>query len=287
MNVYINTISQAIDYIEDHISEKLTLLELSNVFNISEYHFNRIFKTVIGQSLKQYILERKLAHAHRKLVHSKDAIIDIAYDYGFEYPEVFSRAYKKYYGMAPSDGRRIGLKVSSQDKAKVVERDLYNYSGGITVKGEFVNCQAIQLIGTSNNVNENNEDFDNQLKEEGANFLNKLSELEYSERFYTLVNCHDNQQGTYTLFHGIDASSRVSKYFHESRLVPQGWFAEFTYYGDMVEMKETFVNDLYRWLMVKEVNLLKAGIGMFNIYEKDYYNSKEVKIRIPIESNIG
>lgn len=283
MNVYINTISQTIDYIEDHISEKLTLLELSDVFNISEYHFNRIFKTVTGQSLKQYILQRKLFYAHKKLVHSKDAIIDIAYDYGFEYPEVFSRAYKKYYGMSPSSSRKIGMKVTSQDKAKVVERNLHNYGGGITVKGEFVNCQATQIIGTSINVNENDEDFNNQLMKAGLDFLNILSQFEYSGRFYTLVNCNENQQGTYSLYHGIDANSRLSKCFHESRVVPQGWFAEFTYYGDMVEMKETFVNDLYRWLMIKEVTLLNVGIGMFNIYEKDYYNTKEVKIRIPIE----
>lgn len=63
MNLYIEIINQTIDYIEENITNKLTLLEISKQFNISEYHFNRMFKTVVGKTLKQYILERKLANA--------------------------------------------------------------------------------------------------------------------------------------------------------------------------------------------------------------------------------
>lgn len=283
MNLYIQTISQTIDYIEEHIGEKLTLQELSNAFNISEYHFNRIFKTVVGKTLKQYILERKLTHAHKKLIHSKDAIIDIAYTYGFEYPEVFSRAYKKYYGMAPIDNRKNKFKHYPNEKAQIVERDLLNYGGGITVKGEFIHSEPIHIIGISAEVNENDKDFDHQLRLEGINFLNKLTQIAYNDQFYSIVNCHDDQQGIYTLFSGVNDNDDYINHFNESRVVPEGWYVVFTYYGDMVDMKETFVNDLYRWLMINEVKLLNNGIGMFNIYEKDYLDSKRIKIRIPID----
>ncbi len=57
MNSYVAAIADVIDYIEQRIADKLTLAELAARANISDFHFNRIFKTVVGITLKQYVLE--------------------------------------------------------------------------------------------------------------------------------------------------------------------------------------------------------------------------------------
>lgn len=283
MNLYIKTINETIDYIEEHITNKLTQIEISKQFSISQYHFNRMFKTVVGQTIKQYVLERKLSYAYQRIKYSKDTIIDIAYEYGFEYPEVFSRAFKKQYGITPIECRKLDYNEVVKNRIRVVERDLVNYGGGITIKGEFIKANPIEIIGISVEVNENDKDFEDKLRQEGEKFSTSLKKISHNDGFYTVVNCHNDDSGVYTLFHGIDYEKDTNRFFSQLRLIPQGWYVEFIYYGDIVEMKETFINDLYRWLMVKEVEISNNGIGMFNIYQHDYLERKAVKIRIPIQ----
>ncbi|PKM50988.1 MAG: hypothetical protein CVV02_08625 [Firmicutes bacterium HGW-Firmicutes-7] len=71
---------------------------------------------------------------------------NVAYDYGFEYPEVFSRAFKKHYGITPIESRKLNLNIDKENKARVVERDLFNYGGGIAVKGNFIKAKEIELM---------------------------------------------------------------------------------------------------------------------------------------------
>ena len=67
VNSYVELINTTIDYIEENIGERLTLGDISRQFCVSEFHFNRMFKTVDGKTLKQYILGRKLTKAFERL----------------------------------------------------------------------------------------------------------------------------------------------------------------------------------------------------------------------------
>jgi AraC family transcriptional regulator len=107
MNLYVSVISDTIEYIESSMSHKLTLADLSARVRISDFHFNRIFKTVTGMTLKQYILGRKLAKAAEQLKSTRRSVIDIALGLGFEYPEVFSRAFKNQLGVSPAAFRSL------------------------------------------------------------------------------------------------------------------------------------------------------------------------------------
>lgn len=86
MNLYVSVINEIIDYIEYNISESLQLTDLSTQAGISDFHFNRIFKTVTGITLKQYVLGRKLSKALEQLLSTDKSVIEIAMDVGFEYP---------------------------------------------------------------------------------------------------------------------------------------------------------------------------------------------------------
>jgi len=52
MNHYLNLINDIIGYIEGNISERMALEDISRQFCVSEFHFNRMFKTVVGKTLK-------------------------------------------------------------------------------------------------------------------------------------------------------------------------------------------------------------------------------------------
>jgi AraC family transcriptional regulator len=164
MNYYVNIINEVINYIEDNIHEKMSLEDISKHFSVSKFHFNRIFKTVAGITLKQYILGRKLTRARQYLTETDESIINTAYSYGFEYPEVFSRAFKKQFGVSPSLCRIENIDMNLVEKAKVVERDIVNYKGTLALNGTCVYMNELNLTGIYVEVDVNDE---NAIKDTG------------------------------------------------------------------------------------------------------------------------
>lgn len=287
MNYYVDIINKAIDYIEDNIGAPLSLEEVAGRFCISEFHFNRMFRTVAGRTLKQYILGRKLARAYERLIGTKEPVIDIAYDFGFEYPEVFSRAFKKQFGVSPNGCRSGGHGAELVAKAVVVERDIANYQGSLALKGRLECLQELQLEGIYTEVDTGADDFEAKLRETGAAFMDKASKADWlnRERLYATVSCHGEDNGEYTVFYGLERKRDNSSTPYSRRTVPAGWYAGFSYRGDMLDIRETFVDDLYRWIMVREIQLEPNGIGMLDIFEEDYYETGNVKIYVPVKGS--
>ncbi|MCL2164812.1 MAG: hypothetical protein FWH55_10590 [Oscillospiraceae bacterium] len=62
--------------------------------------------------------------------------------------------------------------------------------------------------------------------------------------------------------------------------MPTGWYAFFTYYGDMLNMRTTFEDDIYRWMIIKEIEPCPNGIGMIDVF--DINNPEEIRIMIPV-----
>lgn len=285
MNLYTSLINSTIEYIEENIHERLSLGDISQMFCVSEFHFNRMFKTVIGKTLKQYILGRKLTLAYYRLNSYDDSIIDIAYDFGFRYPEVFSRAFKKQFGIPPSACRDQEINTNLVEKAIVVERDIMNYKGVLTLKGVFEYLNNLYLEGTYIEVDLNSDGFEMLMKSTGAAFLSESKEVSYleHERFYTVVNCHGDYNDKYTIFYGKETHLYSDESKFQSHLVPEGWYVKFSYDGNMFDIRERFTDDLYKWVMAKEIELNPNGVGMVNIYGKDYLDTGNVQILVPIK----
>lgn len=103
---YERQISKVIDYIGQHLDDKLTLSQLSGIACFSKYHFHRLFTAYTGLSLQQYIRWLRLKRAaHQLIVENDKSIIDIAINAGFESHEAFTRAFKHSCGITPSDFR--------------------------------------------------------------------------------------------------------------------------------------------------------------------------------------
>lgn len=282
MNPYVEKINEVVNYIEDHIAAKLTLESLSYQFAFSEYHFSRLFKIFVGKSMKQYILGRKLSHACELLRNSSKSVIDISYDLGFEYPEVFSRAFKSHYGISPTDYRRMFPDLQLQPKASIIERSVLNYKGKLTLNAEYLNIDNLSLYGRSVQVYEQDPQFSEILNTACVRFLKGAQDSTWlnQDNLYAVVNCHGEDNGLYTVFHGMRPLPEAVKGELEVRRIPSGWYACFSYYGDMLELVSTFIEDMYRWIMIKEIELCSNGIGMINIF--DSQDTKKVRILIPI-----
>ncbi|HCX60938.1 AraC family transcriptional regulator [Sedimentibacter sp.] len=98
---YREEIEKSIEFIENHIKEDITVVEIASHAGYSLYHFCRVFSLCKGVSVMEYVRDRRLSLAATELFNGRK-IIDIALDYGFETPSGFAKAFRKACGYSPT-----------------------------------------------------------------------------------------------------------------------------------------------------------------------------------------
>ncbi len=115
---WIEGIQKAIDYIEENITEKTNYEEIAKRAYSSSFHFQRVFGLMCGITVGEYIRRRKLTLAGKDLLNKKMKVIDVAFKYGYETPESFSRAFFKFHGIMPSQVKQ-GCSLKSFSRLSV------------------------------------------------------------------------------------------------------------------------------------------------------------------------
>ena len=95
------SIEQVIDYIENHLSEKIDLETVSTTVNYSKYHLHRMFTETVGLTIHDYVQRRQLTEAAKLLVFSDKPIIEIAFICGYESQQSFTTAFTAMYKTSP------------------------------------------------------------------------------------------------------------------------------------------------------------------------------------------
>ncbi len=104
---YQHRFHKALDYIESHLEEKLSLAQLSRVAHLSKYHFHRQFAALFGLNIFMYIKLSRVKRASYQLAFRHEIkVIDIALANGYQSSEAFSRAFKVAVGQSPSNFRK-------------------------------------------------------------------------------------------------------------------------------------------------------------------------------------
>jgi AraC family transcriptional regulator len=94
-------------HIQQHLDEPLPLDELAGIACFSAYHFHRVFKGMVGESVKEYVRRLRLERAAGQLKRGSPSILDIALQAGYESHEAFTRSFKTAFGAAPSQFRSV------------------------------------------------------------------------------------------------------------------------------------------------------------------------------------
>jgi AraC family transcriptional regulator len=92
---------QAITYINDNLSEDLSLAAIASSVGMSFSYFSKLFKGSTGVTVHQYVLQRRMENAKRLLARSNLSIIEIVYQVGFRTQNHFHNLFRKYTGMTP------------------------------------------------------------------------------------------------------------------------------------------------------------------------------------------
>ena len=115
------------NYIENNLTEDLSLEKLASVAAVSPFHFHRIFREIIGETTLEFVQRKRIERiASRLLKVPNSSIKDLSMHYGFDNPVSFSRTFKKFYGVsaaslrkaAPEKAQRLILQDSKIGKAQ-------------------------------------------------------------------------------------------------------------------------------------------------------------------------
>ncbi|AVK97752.1 AraC family transcriptional regulator [Lysinibacillus sphaericus] len=172
---WIESIQKAINYIEEHLHETITMEQIAQEVNASVFHFQRTFSILTDMSIADYIRRRRLTLAAQELINTDSKVIDIAYKYGYDSPEAFTKAFRKQHNVTPSEVRKqqgplqsynrliiqVTLKGAEPMKYNIVEKEKFQVVG---VKRTY-NCQTGEnLQGIPQFWNElNGQGMDEQL----------------------------------------------------------------------------------------------------------------------------
>ena len=104
-NDYIQRINKVVAYINNYLDETLDLKTLANEAALSDFHFHRIFKALKGEAIGGYITRLRLEATARLLRYTALTIEEIAFNIGYETPASLSKAFKKQYGISPTEYR--------------------------------------------------------------------------------------------------------------------------------------------------------------------------------------
>ncbi|ARO59843.1 AraC family transcriptional regulator [Bacillus cereus] len=149
-NEYLQRIYKVQDYIESNINDSLSIEELADVAGFSKFHFHRIFKGIVNESLSRYVNRLKLERATHLLTYRTDmTITDIAYHFGFTDSAVFSRTFKNYYGVSPSQYRNDNSKNCKDVRRTSQYNECKKVRGNVEiVTADDINVAYIRHIGT-------------------------------------------------------------------------------------------------------------------------------------------
>jgi AraC family transcriptional regulator len=94
------------EFIDEHLAEDISLVTLAGLVDLSLYHFARVFKQSFGVPPHRYHMDRRMDRAKNLLRRSGFSVTQIGNQIGFHEASSFTRAYRKFAGVTPSEYRR-------------------------------------------------------------------------------------------------------------------------------------------------------------------------------------
>lgn len=140
---WLNKMNNAINYIENHLEDKMDYEKIARSACCSVYHFQRMFSFITNIPLSEYVRRRKMTLAAFELQNSDIKIIDLALKYGYESPEAFTRAFQTVHGITPTSARRDGANLKAYPRISFQ----MSMKGDSEMNYKIVQKEAFQVYG--------------------------------------------------------------------------------------------------------------------------------------------
>ena len=281
---YFEIVNDAIQYIESNLHRKLSLKELASRYYISPTHFYRIFRAVTNQTVKSYMLGRKLSAAAISLRKSDSKVVDIAFDYGFNSHEQFSRGFKKMFHITPNRYRKENIFIPLTERLDIIDRNFRNKNKDIIVDFYCQDIKEINLYGKAFYHNLECSCEMDQLIREVIYFTEKYIRQGTAKRLFTINSSDSIDPSRKFCFYGISVEEHLGDYSGlAERTIPESKYAVFVYPEFMGVIFSTALKDLDKWLSLSGLEFNKnAGFEFFELFAEDYSQTGKFYLHVPV-----
>lgn len=182
MNIY-KCLNEITKYIEEHIEEKIDYNKLARIIGTNSYTMQRIFALLTGVTLADYIRKRRLSLAAYDLYSKKYDVLEISLKYGYESSTSFSRAFRNFHGLKPSEVKRGSLHFSNFSRIIFDEKEKEQ----VNMKYEIKEMPELTLYGKGIKTDEI------KVKKDAPEFFAKMQKeyIDYGKIDYGMIVYED------------------------------------------------------------------------------------------------
>ncbi|MFC9067414.1 AraC family transcriptional regulator [Streptomyces harbinensis] len=144
----ISALNQLVDHIEQHLAEEPDIDGLAGALGTTGYHLRRMFSSLAGMPLSEYVRRRRMTVAAADVVRGGKGLLDIAVRHGYGSGEAFGRAFRAVHGAGPGDVRRDGGPLRTQPRL----RFRLTVEGSTPMDTRLVDRPAFRLVGHATRV---------------------------------------------------------------------------------------------------------------------------------------
>lgn len=231
-NEYYRSINRVMEYIQGHLGEHTDLKTLAGIANISPYHFHRIFKSTIGESLAEYVQRLRLEFVAEQLKLSEFSLGELAEKTGYSSEQALSRAFKRYFSLPPTVFKASFFKEKFHDElvprvCRVTEKYVITLKENTGGNNAWQKLYAYAMF--------------NRLLPEGFDSLEIIKDG-------ICLPCITTRE------------LRPSDKFTDSMILPEGLYAIFTHKGGYDKIGELYKAIKGHWLILSKYKPAPDGI---------------------------
>ncbi len=276
-----------IDYIENRLTDDLSLERISEYAGVSDYHFRKIFFYLSGLTLSEYIKNRKLSEANKDLLHG-EKVTDVAFKYGYQSVDGFTRAFKKWSGFLPSDVIKTRMSKSFPKLSFVI-----TVKGGTSMEFRIEDKPAFNLVGVSKRVPMQFEGVNNEIVKLAQSITDEQKEEMHSLQNiepYEIVNASYNadanfikEEGDLTHLIGVlTTETQVSNRLDKVPVEACTW-AIFPNEGPFPStLQETMAKTYSEWLPSSDYEVINVPSFSFTKMDKNKEGYAYSEVWIPV-----
>ncbi|MCM3359510.1 helix-turn-helix transcriptional regulator [Psychrobacillus sp. MER TA 171] len=249
---------------------------------MSKFYYHRLFSAIMGCSLNQYILLRRLNSAVKLIQEDRLSLTEIAYQLNFGSQSSFTRAFKRQFQLAPSSLKEKDTDISLEPIPSVVKRPVKNINGDVVTDFTLMEFDAIRLTGIAFEVDLACEDYKAQIHAHSKMLLETIDETISGPCFMVYSNCRSNSTRFNALF-GIPYDIQIDKPFYFNIDVPQIFCAKFQYSGDLLDVGDVFKTDFARFLKISKQEREQSDIELIQAFNSVHQLDSDYHIFTPIK----
>lgn len=286
----IASLNRLVDLVEDHLDEDLDVARLAAGLGTTEYHLRRLFSSLAGMPLSEYVRRRRMTVAAAEVVGGRGDLLGVGVRYGYGSAEAFGRAFRAVHGVSPGQARRDGGPLRTQPRL----RFRLTVEGAAPMDVRLVTRPAVRLAGHAARVPLVHEGVNPAIQQHVASLppeeharLKALGDTEPAGLLAVSADLDpDRREGTeLTYLHGVAVSDAVEVPDDLDVLpVPAGSWAVFRAEGSYPEtLQHVWAATATEWFPSNPWRLRPGPEVVAVLDRADDFSTATVELWLPVE----